>query len=142
MLVAPWQLDLQRSVKIRGRSGWTPVLRGSVVETRRLPALALAGWWGDGCGFGPQGADYSFGVVATAEVALPPGTYRLLVTADDGIRVFVDDRLVIERWTAERAVATEVAVIESSGEPRRIRIDYCQDGGESCLWLRAEPIDR
>ncbi len=140
MLVTPWQLDLYPGYREQTQAGLKPAMAASPLERRELPALSLAGWWGPGRGFGPQNAEYSFGIVATSEVSLPPGEYRLLVTADDGIRAFVDGESVIERWSPERPVATETALVEWSGRPRTIRIEYCQDGGNSRLWVRAEPL--
>ncbi|HTM25783.1 MAG TPA: NosD domain-containing protein [Vicinamibacterales bacterium] len=38
-------------------------------------------------------------VVADGDVELPPGSYAIRTISDDGIRVSVDDRRVIDRWT-------------------------------------------
>ncbi len=140
MLVTAWRLDLRAAYWVRSLSDWASTRAAPPVERRQVSALALTGWWGPGSGFGPDHADYSFGIVATTEVVLPPGAYRLLVTADDAILAVVDDGLVIERWTTDHDTATETAFVEWSGKPRTIRIEYCQNGGESRLWVRAEPL--
>lgn len=141
MLVAHWNLQLFLVYKTFTLDQWETALRGPPAETQTLPALALAGWWGTGEGFGPKHADYSFGVVATATVEWPAGQYRLLVDADDCVRVFIDGQLVIERWGADHEFSVETAVIQSDGGPQTIRVEYWQDGGDSRLWVRAEPLD-
>jgi hypothetical protein len=116
------------------------VLRDPPAETLQAPAVAFAGWWGPGEGFGPKHADYSFGIVATVAVTWPVGQYRLLIDADDCVRAFVDDQLVIDRWGADRDSAIESALISSDGRPHSIRVEYWQDGNNSRLRIRAEPL--
>jgi hypothetical protein len=141
MLVCPWQLDVFVAKRCKTLALWQAAMAAGALEKRQLPAVALAGWWGPGNGFGPVHAEYSFGIVATTEVSLPPGRYRLLVTADEGLRVFVDGEPVIDRWTFQHPLATERAVVDWSLAPRTIRVEYWQDGGESQLWVRAEPLE-
>jgi hypothetical protein len=37
--------------------------------------------------------------IATTELELPPGEWQISTVSDDGIRVYVDDQLVIDNWT-------------------------------------------
>jgi hypothetical protein len=53
---------------------------------------------------GLVGAD-AFSVRWTNTVNFPKGIYRFRATVDDGVRVFVDDQLVIDGWRVQ-AVAT------------------------------------
>jgi nitrous oxidase accessory protein NosD len=79
-----------------------------------------------------------YGVVASTEVTLPGGgTYLLRTISDDGIRVWIDDALVIEDWTVHESKVMEVPI--TAGK-RRIRVHYWQDGG----WaeLRAEVVKK
>ena len=50
-------------------------------------------------------------LVAQGKTTLPPGTYMLQVISDDGVRVWMDDAVIIDEWTPH----------ESQGEPRRDR---------------------
>lgn len=140
MLVAPWKTQLFFANKTYALDRWEAVLRDPPAESLDLPSVALAGWWGPGEGFGPTHADYSFGVAATATVSWPAGRYRLLIDADDCVRAFVDDQLVIERWGKDHGFAVENALIQSDGGPHTIRVEYWQNGGDSRLWIRAEPL--
>ncbi|MEK7402655.1 MAG: PA14 domain-containing protein, partial [Gemmatimonadota bacterium] len=78
-----------------------------------------------------------YGVSASTEVTLPPGKYSLRTISDDGIRVWVDDALVVDYWGVHESEVREVPL--SPGK-HRIRLVYFQDGG----WaeLRTEIIKK
>ena len=65
-------------------------------------------------------------VVAETEIDLPPGAYQLRTISDDGIRVWVDDERVIDRWTPHES-AIDTAVL--SGGRRRFKVEYYEIGG-------------
>jgi hypothetical protein len=67
-----------------------------------------------------------FGVLAEGVVDLPQGTYQLATISDDGIRVWVDDQLVIDRWAAHES---ELATARLDGGRRRLRVEYYQVSG-------------
>ena len=71
-------------------------------------------------------------IVATTSVDLPPGEYAIRTIGDDGIRVYVDDRLVIEDWSVHESRAREASL--SPGR-HRIRVEYFQDAGWAELWV-------
>jgi parallel beta-helix repeat protein len=77
------------------------------------------------------------GVVATTEVNLPQGSYAVRTISDDGIRVYVDDSLVIDDWTVHESRVHEAPL--SAGK-HRIRVEYFQVDG----WteLQAQIIKR
>jgi len=55
------------------------------------------------------------------------GTYTLLASSDDGVRVWVDDKLMINAWNT-RPVQTDAAKVEFAAHSRhRIRMEYFQD---------------
>jgi parallel beta-helix repeat protein len=74
-----------------------------------------------------------FGVVAKGEVELPAGDYQLITISDDGIRVWIDGTLVIDRWTPHESMVDRAPI---SPGAHRIRIEYYQVDG--WLELRAE----
>lgn len=43
--------------------------------------------------------DNHFGTFADSSITLPAGTWRLKTTSDDGIRVWLDNKVVIDDWT-------------------------------------------
>jgi tetratricopeptide (TPR) repeat protein len=89
--------------------------------------------------FGPGGRRNRFAMLATTTLQLPAGKYRLAVTADDGVRVDMDGRRVIDSWAA-REVAEDVAPLELDGASHVFHVEYFQANGEIKLWLRLEPV--
>ncbi|HEX7121407.1 MAG TPA: PA14 domain-containing protein, partial [Gemmatimonadaceae bacterium] len=90
--------------------------------TRQAPRLDLM--W-----YRPQWRELPpsrWGLEATTTVRLPPGTYTLRTLSDDGIRVWVDDSLVIDNWDLH---GTEVDYTPLEGGVRRLRVQYFQVEG-------------
>jgi hypothetical protein len=67
-----------------------------------------------------------YGVVASTEVTLPNGKFVLRTISDDGIRVWIDDALVIDHWSVHESEVREVPIAPGK---HRIRVVYFQDGG-------------
>jgi parallel beta-helix repeat protein len=90
---------------------------------------------------GPEGLGRSdhFGTIATTEIAFPPGRWRLRTTSDDGIRVWVNDELVIDDWTWHGP--TEHSHDFEVGDPRTItiRVEHFELDGYAVLKLDIEP---
>ena len=76
----------------------------------RMPELPIEHW----------------GLEATTIVDLPPGSYRIRTISDDGIRVWVDGKLVIERWSTHESTVDEAPL---TGGRRDLKVQYHQNGG-------------
>jgi len=61
------------------------------------------------------------------------GTYRFTVFADDGVRLWVDDRLLIEQWQDQ--AATYSADIALSAGYHRVRLEYYEGSGSAGVRL-------
>ena len=70
--------------------------------------------------------------VATSLIALAPGTYSLRTISDDGVRVWVDDVLVIDNWKPHES---EVDYAPISGGRHALRVEYYQVSGWTELRL-------
>ncbi|HEX7085629.1 MAG TPA: glycoside hydrolase family 3 C-terminal domain-containing protein [Vicinamibacterales bacterium] len=73
--------------------------------------------------------DDDFAVRWTGQV-IPPvsGEYELVVTGDDGFRLAIDGRTVIDEWTTTpRARAKSATVTLEAGRPYDIRLEYFDD---------------
>lgn len=59
---------------------------------------------------------------------VPPvsGRYGLHLTVDDGMRVWLNDRLVVDGWGIQRATRYSAAVQLRAGQPYKLRVDYFQ----------------
>ncbi len=59
------------------------------------------------------------------------GNYALAFTGDDGFRVALDGRKIIERWTNGGATTLRASVDLEAGKSYKLVIEYYQDGGEA-----------
>ena len=67
-----------------------------------------------------------FGVLAEGTVDLPPGEYELLTISDDGIRVWVDGQLAVDRWQQHES---ELEIVPLSAGRHALKVEYYQVGG-------------
>lgn len=73
-------------------------------------------------------------------VVVPPvsGQYTFIIESDDGHRVWLDDKLIAERWNYDynRRIQEAEPVTLQANQAYPIRIDYRQDSGDAFLKLR------
>ena len=67
-----------------------------------------------------------FGVAADGVVHLPEGEFQLVTISDDGLRVWVDDELVIDQWEPHES---KLVMVPLGGGQRRLRVEYYQVDG-------------
>lgn len=79
-----------------------------------------------------------FGTLATRSLTFPPGKWRLRTVSDDGIRVWLDDTLVIDDWTwhAPKEHVHEFTVSEA--KPIALRVEHFELDGYAVLRLAFE----
>lgn len=72
----------------------------------------------------------NFSIRATGEIAFPQaGNYTLRVYADDGTRVWIDDKLVIDTWQGQYPLWLNATVTSGhAGQVKRIRVDHNEYG--------------
>ncbi|WP_426060522.1 PA14 domain-containing protein [Hymenobacter sp. B1770] len=60
---------------------------------------------------------------------VPPATgrYVLHVTVDDGIRIWVNNRLIMDEWRPQPVSRFTRAIALKAGEPYHLRVEYFQD---------------
>ncbi|MCI0363777.1 MAG: right-handed parallel beta-helix repeat-containing protein [Phycisphaerales bacterium] len=82
-----------------------------------------------------------FGTISTRTLTFPAGTWRIRTTSDDGIRVWMDDQLVIDDWTwhAPKEHTHEFAI----EKPRSInlRVEHFELDGYAILTLDIEEVE-
>ncbi len=68
----------------------------------------------------------------------PPasGTYRLTTVSDDGVRLWLDGKLVIENWSDHGPTEDHAAVELTAGRPVELKLEYYQGGGGSTARLK------
>ena len=97
-------------------------------------------WWG---AIGKQLPADSFATVATATITVKAGTYRLGVTADDLVKVYIDGKPVIDFWDATKYVNDEdahhSAIISLNGK-HAILIEQVENSGYATLIFSLKPL--
>ena len=63
---------------------------------------------------------------------LNAGIYRFVATSDDGVRIWVDNQLVIDHW-AEQSARTWIGDIRLGAGTHAIRVEYLQVAGTSLI---------
>lgn len=82
-----------------------------------------------------------FGMIAETEIALPVGKWKLSTLSDDGIRVFVNGEVVIERWDIHGPTPDEVVFEVGGEEATRIRVEYFEHSGYATLGLDLQAVE-
>jgi len=68
-------------------------------------------------------------------MSFAPGDYEFAVTADDGVRLYVDGVLVIDKWI-DQAATTYRTTVPLDGAPHKIVMEYYENGGGATARLR------
>ena len=102
---------------------------------KTVPEIAFS-WWG-----APEKdiASDRFLTLAEADYIATPGKYHLELTSDDGARLWLNDQLLIDNWTAHEAVTDEVD-IEIGAGLQHFRIEHFNQKGFSTLDFHWHPV--
>jgi hypothetical protein len=71
--------------------------------------------------------------------AIPGGDYRFTVTSDDGVRVSIDGRLILEQWN-DHSVQTLTADVNLGPGHHLIVVEYYEHFGDAIVKLSWAPI--
>jgi nitrous oxidase accessory protein NosD len=108
-------------------------------KTEKVNKLDYA-WWG---GIKTDQQHNQFITVATAVANISKGIYELSVTWDDAVRVYVDDKLVINEWDPSRYKFDESpnkkVRLNLDGE-HHFRVEHVELGGFAVLSLKLRPV--
>ncbi|MFN8454699.1 MAG: PA14 domain-containing protein [Anaerolineae bacterium] len=89
--------------------------------------------WGSGSPAPGVNSD-QFSARWTRYIDVPPDTYQISVTADDGVRVWVDDQLIIDQWY-EHAPMTFTAQKYLGAGHHLLRVEYFENFGGAVLQI-------
>ncbi len=78
--------------------------------------------WGDGSPAAGISND-NFSVRWTRTLVLPPGRHKFTTRTDDGVRLWVNNQLIIDRWYPQ-SLSTGEGEIELYGGPVSIKMEY------------------
>lgn len=109
----------------------TPTIPGSA-PTYQTTTNSVGYDWGLGSPNGAVSADY-FMAQFTRTINVPTGAnYNFQVGADDGVRVYIDGALVLDRWIDQATTWYNFSRYLSAGS-HSIRVDYYERGGAAVV---------
>lgn len=114
----------------------TSNLAGGPILTRYEQDLTHE--WGTGGPGGGVPVD-NFSARFTKDIWFESGTYRFNYRSDDGLRMWIDDTLVIDDWSDHAAVWSSIDHVVSGGI-HRVRIEYYERGGIAVMQLGWDKI--
>ncbi|HSM54560.1 MAG TPA: PA14 domain-containing protein [Candidatus Sulfomarinibacteraceae bacterium] len=81
----------------------------------------------------------NFSVRWTRTVSFAPGTYRFTTTTDDGVRLWVNDHLLIDKWVDQAAASHSGTIYLSGNAPIRMEYFDSRDHAVARLsWTRSD----
>jgi hypothetical protein len=131
--------------------GWNRLVGGAAWRGEYFDNEDLDGWpvltrddraidfdWGYGSPNGDVPTDY-FSVRWTRTLGLDAGSYRFYASTDDGVRVWVDDTLLIDAWEKRRLPNTTTGDTDLGAGEHTIKVEYYDHGGEASahVWWKA-----
>jgi hypothetical protein len=117
-------------------------LSGSPSMVRDDGTSSLNFDWGNGspstsCGIGAD----SFSVRWTRTVNFSGGSYQFSVTADDGVRLWIDNQLVLDKWILQGATTYPIPISLSAGN-HTLKMEYFENTGAAVAqvsWKEVAP---
>ncbi len=106
-------------------------LQGTPVTTRNDSEISFD--WGKGSPGGGVPAD-NFSVRWTRTVSFEGGRYRFATVTDDGVRLYVDGKLVIDRWT-DMSRTSLSATLDVSDGAHLLVMEYYEATGDAVAKL-------
>ncbi|MEZ4866754.1 MAG: PA14 domain-containing protein [Caldilineaceae bacterium] len=111
-------------------------LRGAPVLERYEPTLQFD--WGAGSP-DPRIPVDGFSARWTRRISLPGGVYRVTATTDDGMRIWVKDRLILDQWQTQ--AETYVVDIYVGGGDYDVRVEYFENTANAQAQVRWEKLE-
>ncbi len=116
------------------KTAFDKVTTGAPVYQMKTQKLALGG----GTRPGPGGRAESWATVAVGTVEVPAGDYEIRVTSDDGVRAWVDGKLVIDNWTYHGPTQDKAKLHLGPGK-HTIEVRHFQLDGYATLQVDIQP---
>ena len=92
--------------------------------------------WGSGSPHPSIGSD-TFSARWTGQIEAPAsGVYTFTTTSDDGVRLFVDGRMVIENWTDHGPTNNSGTITLEAGRRYDVQMDFYENGGGAVAKLQ------
>jgi hypothetical protein len=135
-----YSLDTLNHDPIKTGTLFSPTERKAPFKEMKTQKLDFA-WWG---GIKEGGRQYpQFITVAEGEAEFRKANYEISVTWDDAVRVYIDEKLVLDEWYPSRYKFDESPNrkirIPLNGK-HRFRVEHVELGGFATMSLKFRPV--
>lgn len=83
-----------------------------------------------------------FGTIARTKIHLPAGAWRFITTSDDGVRVLVNAKPIIENWTWHAPTRDEGTFTQPAEGDVEVVVEHFEIDGYATLKLEIEPAPK
>lgn len=136
-----FHLDTNYYNPIKSGSLFSMTERKAPFKTEHPDKLDYA-WWG---GIKEAGIQHTqFITSASGHANFPAGEYELSITWDDAVRVYVDEKLVVDEWNPSLYTFDESPnrkVRLKLGGEHNFRVEHLELGGFATLALKIKPVE-
>jgi parallel beta-helix repeat protein len=115
---------------------WSAVIASPPLDAMTLDRIDFT--WGGGKPSDKVPANH-FATLATTEMELPAGRYEVRVMSDDGVRLSIDGKPVIDNWTWHPP-HEDRAEVQLAGGKHAIRIEHFEIDGVAQLQFALRPV--
>jgi parallel beta-helix repeat protein len=135
-----YSLDTAINNPIKTGMLFSPTEKKAPIKEEKVNKLDYA-WWG---GIKKEDHQYTqFVTMASATTDIAPGEYELSVTWDDAVRVYVDNKLVIDEWdpslyTFDESPHKKIKL--TLGGTHNFRVEHIELGGFATLAVRLKKL--
>lgn len=110
------------------------VFEGKPKARQTVGELAFA-WWGSPL---PEVASDKFATLAETAFNIAAGEYTIELSSDDGVRLYLDEKCVIDHWDVHEPSVDEISL--KLGGQHKIRIEHFDAGGFAALDFRIRRV--
>lgn len=136
-----YSLDTSAHNPIKTGTLFSMFERKAPFKTEKTDKLDYA-WWG---GIKEKGIqNKQFITSASGDATFTPGIYEVSVTWDDAVRIYIDEKLVLNEWNPSMYTFDESPnkkVIINLGGHHSFRVEHLELGGFATLSLKIKPVD-
>ena len=125
-----WKMQFYNYNTETGIPDMAALLSGKPVLEQQTNELWMA-WWGAPA---PGVNADQFATVSTSRFTIPKGKYTFTLTSDDGVRLYLDGKLLLDRWDIHEP-ATDRLEVELNGQ-HDLRIEHFDATGFGTLDFR------
>lgn len=128
-----WYAYNEKSDPINNYTAYKDLKAQNPLKTEQSKGLAYV-WWGKPA---EEVQADQFATFAETNFDITKGKYKIILTSDDGVKLYLDGKLLIDRWNVHESLVDEVEV-QLNGK-HKIEIEHFDAGGLANLECRIEP---